>query len=455
MKMNSANNQSLAEILVDGQTRATVPSPANPILPIPSRRFCSSNPILLMKNNISFTLKVPALCWLFSVFLMITATQADQNPPDKLTYQGFLTDQNGAPLGDTAPTNKTVIFRIYDMALSGAIKWAEQQSVTIDKGHFSVLLGQGTAVAGPWPILPTVFTGVDASERYMQITVDGTDLLPRLQFLSAPYALLAKSANQVVDPLGNTVLSTGTRSIGINISVTPSSALDVGGVITATGLKINGRNESTSFVGNGVALTDLNATYLATGTVSDGRLSTVITGGAALANEATSGNTVNRIVKRDATGNFTANTITANDFVGGGTIPLGGIIMWAGDAAPTGWALCDGQYSTPDLRGRFILGAGTGIDRVPNAVNAVGGSRTVTFTMTIAQMPKHNHHLPGSKNGNPDGSWDWANYNGYYNAQWGLDYGNIPDTLDTGGDLPVVMDNMPPYYVLAYIQRKQ
>lgn len=450
MKMNSANNQSVAEILVDGQTRATVPSPANPILPIPSRRFCSSNPILLMKNNISFTLKVPALCWLFSVFLMITATQADQNPPDKLTYQGFLTDQDGVPLGNSAPINKTVIFRIYDMALSGVIKWAEQQSVTIDKGHFSVLLGQGTAVAGPWPSLPIVFTGVDASERYMQITVDGTDLLPRLQFLSAPYALLAKSANQVVDPSGTPVLSTGTRSIGINISVTPSSALDVGGVITATGLKINGRNESTSFLGNGAALTDLNAAYLATGTVPDSRLNIGITSGAALANEATSANTVNRIVRRDINGSFTANVITANKFDGAGTIPIGGIIMWAGTTAPPGWAICNGQNDTPDLRGRFVLGASS-----TDTINTWGGSRTATFTMTIAQMPSHNHHLPGSKNGNPDGSWDWANYNGYYNAQWGLEYGNIPDTLNTGGGQPVTLDIMPPYYVLAYIQRKQ
>ena len=41
-------------------------------------------------------------------------------------------------------------------------------------------------------------------------------------------------------------------------------------------------------------------------------------------------------------------------------MPTGGIIMWSGSTGsiPTGWALCDGSNGTPDLRSRFILGAG-------------------------------------------------------------------------------------------------
>ena len=44
-----------------------------------------------------------------------------------------------------------------------------------------------------------------------------------------------------------------------------------------------------------------------------------------------------------------------------GSVPAGVIVMWAGLLAniPTGWALCDGQAGTPDLRDRFIKGAGT------------------------------------------------------------------------------------------------
>ena len=55
-------------------------------------------------------------------------------------------------------------------------------------------------------------------------------------------------------------------------------------------------------------------------------------------------------------------TITATTFSGNGTIPVGGIIMWSGTIAAisnlTGWALCDGTNKTPDLRERFVVGAG-------------------------------------------------------------------------------------------------
>ncbi len=45
----------------------------------------------------------------------------------------------------------------------------------------------------------------------------------------------------------------------------------------------------------------------------------------------------------------------------GGGIPSGGIIMWSGavDNIPDGWALCDGTNNTPDLRNRFVVGAGS------------------------------------------------------------------------------------------------
>lgn len=45
-------------------------------------------------------------------------------------------------------------------------------------------------------------------------------------------------------------------------------------------------------------------------------------------------------------------------------IDLGTIMLWSGSIAsiPTGWTLCDGTLGTPDLRGRFVFGAGSGVD---------------------------------------------------------------------------------------------
>ena len=66
--------------------------------------------------------------------------------------------------------------------------------------------------------------------------------------------------------------------------------------------------------------------------------------------------------------------------------PVGGIILWSGSLAtvPTGWLLCNGASGTPDLRDRFVVGAGNGY-----AVGATGGAATVA--LSIANLPSHNH----------------------------------------------------------------
>ena len=67
-------------------------------------------------------------------------------------------------------------------------------------------------------------------------------------------------------------------------------------------------------------------------------------------------------------------------------LPSGIIAMWSGvaDAIPSGCLLCDGSNNTPDLRNRFIVGAGSSY-----SVGNTGGSDSVT--LTTAQMPSHNH----------------------------------------------------------------
>lgn len=76
--------------------------------------------------------------------------------------------------------------------------------------------------------------------------------------------------------------------------------------------------------------------------------------------------------------------------VGGSSsgVPVGTIVIWNGtaDNIPSGWALCDGENGTPDLRDRFVLGAGA-----EHAVGSTGGEET--HTLTKEEMPAHGHNI--------------------------------------------------------------
>lgn len=74
--------------------------------------------------------------------------------------------------------------------------------------------------------------------------------------------------------------------------------------------------------------------------------------------------------------------------VGNTFFPIGGIIMWSGlpSTIPSDWRLCDGNNGTPDLRGKFVVGASaTGGYTVGNT----GGSDQVT--LTESQLASHTH----------------------------------------------------------------
>jgi len=74
-------------------------------------------------------------------------------------------------------------------------------------------------------------------------------------------------------------------------------------------------------------------------------------------------------------------------------IPIGGIILWYGDTntIPSGFALCDGTNGTPDLRDKFIVGAG-GI----YAVGATGGASTHTHTQGSTGSEASHTHTQGN-----------------------------------------------------------
>ncbi|NQZ12197.1 MAG: tail fiber protein, partial [Algicola sp.] len=70
-------------------------------------------------------------------------------------------------------------------------------------------------------------------------------------------------------------------------------------------------------------------------------------------------------------------------------LPIGAIFMWSGRSIPTGWVLCDGSNSTPDLRQKFIAGADSSSSEY--TLKAQGGENNVA--LKASEMPSHNHEI--------------------------------------------------------------
>jgi len=153
-------------------------------------------------------------------------------------------------------------------------------------------------------------------------------------------------------------------------------------------------------------------------------------------------------------------TVTATTFIGNGIVPVGGIIMWSGTIAniPTGWALCNGSNSTPDLRNRFIVGAhsgaGTGITSTTGPTfSTTTGALSANYTpgntggetshqLTIAELAAHNHTADLYRG-------EGSSFAGGTSAQQQLN--SAAATTTVGGDN--YHENRPPYYALAFIMR--
>jgi hypothetical protein len=145
--------------------------------------------------------------------------------------------------------------------------------------------------------------------------------------------------------------------------------------------------------------------------------------------------------------------------------PIGGIILWSGavSAIPATWQLCNGTNGTPDLRNRFIVGAGS-----TYAVNATGGSadsvvvaHTHTGT-TGGQSVNHTHGMTFNRTSKSNNSTPFIlsdpnvgeNLNGSTTLTTGNnsgDHNHSFTTASSGGS--GTNANLPPYYALCYIQK--
>lgn len=137
-------------------------------------------------------------------------------------------------------------------------------------------------------------------------------------------------------------------------------------------------------------------------------------------------------------------------------VPSGTIVLWSGSVAsiPTGWVLCNGSNGTPDLRNRFVVGAGStyAVAATGGSADAIVVSHNHTATSSVTD-PGHTHSgNVGSTTFTPGGGGGITSP--YVNAAIGTATTGISvSTTVASTGSSGTNANLPPYYALAYIMK--
>jgi len=155
--------------------------------------------------------------------------------------------------------------------------------------------------------------------------------------------------------------------------------------------------------------------------------------------------------------------------------PVGTITMWHGLASsiPKGWIICDGFNSTPDLRGRFVVGAhgpkatpsNPTKPKVLSQYNVGDTDGLETVTLSTAQMPSHSHSMEyGGAHQHKFQGWNscsgsgkevrsrYQNGNDSEDSVTKNDGSHRHEIKDAGGNES--HENRPPYYALFFIMKQ-
>jgi len=142
-------------------------------------------------------------------------------------------------------------------------------------------------------------------------------------------------------------------------------------------------------------------------------------------------------------------------------VPRGMIMIWSGSAPniPNGWILCNGLNGTPDLRDRFVMGAGA--TYVPGVLGGTSTSVVVSHNHIFTGNPLggHQHTTPTPSTWSVSGSGpvtytsgspvDNSGFDGVSNSvSAGTPSGYIGSTGSDG-----VGKNLPPFYTLCYVMK--
>lgn len=227
------------------------------------------------------------------------------NVPSFIYYQGQLKQAAGPPVADGS---YDVTFTLYDTETGGAVLWQETMSVQITGGLFHARMG---ASAGN-PLTSALFPG--NAVRWLGVKV-GThpEMSPRQQIATVPYSFRAETV--VPGSIGPSELKSDPGSLA---KVTAGAMSVSGSDVTFLGM----------LIGNGLGLTNLNGSNIATGTVPLARIDAAVATDSELSSHAAATTGVHgvgagAVVGTTLTQTLTNKTLGTTNSIDGGAIKSG------------------------------------------------------------------------------------------------------------------------------------
>lgn len=256
---------------------------------------------------------------LSSVAMVLATVAMAQTVPATVSFNARLVD-NGVPVQGT----KTVLFKLYPTIMGGTEVWSESQMLTVTDGNLFAQLGASM------PLDETHLTGTS----WLEVTVDGTKLSPRMQLSSAPYAIRSKVAQ---------------------------SAQQVGALTEA---QIQARVNATCGVGTAIRAINADGTVVCQSAAvapSDGGVTAItsVNGGAGLMGGGSSGDiTLGVVFGGQGGGSGTATSVARFDHTHSGYLPVGNVLTCGGTDKVSGINASGNVVCSPDAVGSVVANGG-------------------------------------------------------------------------------------------------